>query len=80
MNEYGKLKKKGYAGFAELYLTHFDGELKSDDEIDVRVYTKLVQLDTKLGTAASEQLCCCLEFTNRSEVIMVSFIVFLLQT
>ena len=71
MNEYGRLRKNGYAGFAELYLTHFDGELKSDDEIDVQVYYKLVQLDTKLGITASEQLSCCLKFTTRSEIIMV---------
>ena len=48
-----------------------DKESKTDDKIDIQVYDKLVQLDSKLGTAASEQLCWCLQYTTRSDIIEV---------
>ena len=41
------------------------------DEINIQVYTKLVQLDSKLGTTSSEQLGCCLKYTTRSNIIKV---------
>ena len=44
------------AGFAQRYLRECDRQSKSDDQIDIQVYTKLVQLDSKLGTTATEQL------------------------
>ena len=50
-----------------------DQESKSDNEIDIQVFDKLVQLDSKLGTTASEQLTCCLEYTTRSDIIEVYF-------
>ena len=63
----------GWAGFANLYLRRFEKESKSDNEIDIQVYDKLVQLDSKLGTTASEQLTCCLVYTTRSDIIKVYF-------
>ena len=57
MNDYEELKKNGFVGFAHKYLYKLIiHESKSHDEIDIHVYTKLVQLDSKLGTTASEQL------------------------
>ena len=71
MNEYERLRKKNLVGFANLYLWQCNKESKKDDQIDIQVYTKLVQLDSRLGTTASEQLRWCLEFTTRSDFIEV---------
>ena len=71
MNEYEELRETGSAGFANLYLWRCKQESKSDNEIDIQVYDKLVQLDSKLGTTASEQLTCCIVYTTRSDIIEV---------
>ena len=71
MNEYEGIKKAGLYGFAGAYLNRFNTKVKSDDEIDVEIYTKLVQLDSKIGTTASEQLYWCLHCTTRSDIIEV---------
>ena len=71
MNEYEELKKAGLYGFADAYLDRCNTKAKSDDEIDVEVYTKLVQLDSKLGTTASKQFDGCLFYTTRSDIIQV---------
>ena len=73
LNEYEELKKKRFVGFAAKYLNKVKSKLH--DEIDIQVYTKLVQLDSRLGTTASEQLRWCLEFTSRSDIIKVKIIV-----
>ena len=75
MNEYESLRKEGFIGFAQLYLRRCNKESMKDDGIDIQVYTKLVELDSKLGTTASEQLARCLQFTTRSDVIKVKIIV-----
>ena len=77
MNEYENLKKSGFVGFAHGYLRQFDNKSKSDtksksdDEIDIQVYSKLVELDSKIGTTASEQLYGCLQCTTRSDIVEV---------
>ena len=45
--------------------------LKSDDEIDAEIYSKLIELDARLGTTASEQLFVILCNTTRSDIIKV---------
>ena len=57
-----------YIGFAHLYLKRCD---KESDEIDKEAYTKLVELDTRLGTPASKQLHQCLSYTTLWEIIKV---------
>ena len=71
VTEYEDLRTKGLVGFANLYLLRCNKESKSDDEIDKEVYSKLVELDTRLGTTASEQLFKCLSKTTRSDIIKV---------
>ena len=71
VNEYERLRKKGFVGFAQLLLQRYYVESKTDDEIDIQVYTKLVKLDSRLGTTASEQLAKCLKITTRSDIIKV---------
>ena len=73
VNEYESLRKKDYVGFAEVYLKRCDEESKSNDEIDKEIYSKLVKLDTRLGTTAGEQLFGCLEHTLNLDIIKVLF-------
>ena len=65
------MKELGRVGFAEVYLRRCDKESKSNDGIDKEIYAKLVELDTRLGTTASEQLFMCLWHTSRSDIIKV---------
>ena len=57
--------------YANEYLERCNKESKSNDKINKEVYTKLVELDTRLGTKASKQLFWCLENTTRSDIIKV---------
>ena len=58
-------------GFSNVYLYRLRAKSKSDDEIDIEVYTKFVELDSKLGTTASKLLGECLLSTTRSDIIQV---------
>ena len=72
VNEFDEnTKENGFIGYAEVYLWRCNEESKSNDEIDIHVYKKLVELDTKLGTTASEQLLQILSHTTRLDIIMV---------
>ena len=72
MNKFDEYaRKNGFIGFAEAYLWRCNEESKSNDEIDIDVYKKLVALDTRLGVTASEQLYKCLLKTSRSDIIQV---------
>ena len=73
MNQYEELRKRNVVGYAHLYLIQCKKESKPDDQIDVQIYSMLVELDTKIGTAAAEQLTNCLKATDRSDMIKVSF-------
>ena len=53
----------GYAGY---YLEQMNG-----DEADPSIYRQLVDIDTGLGTKASDQLYVCLRLTSRPEFIKV---------
>ena len=65
------MKKTDLVGFANEYLWRCKKESKSEDEIDIQVYTKLVQLDSRLGTTAAEQLYWCVMHTQRWDFIKV---------
>ena len=72
VNEFDENKKKnGFIGYAEVYLWRCNEESKSNDEIDIDVYKMIVELDTKLGVTASEQLSRCLFCTSRLDIIKV---------
>ena len=71
VDEYECVRKANYIGFAELNLRRCNEESKPNDAIDIRFYTKLVELDARLGTTASEQLFKCLQKTTRSDIIKV---------
>ena len=65
------MRKAGAVGFADVYLNRCNKESESNEIIDNNVYGKLVELDTKLGTTASEQLYGCLNRTTRLDIIKV---------
>ena len=71
MNEYEQIRWMGFTGFAQLYLHTCHDSSKSDDKMDIDIYTKLVQLDSKLGTSATEQLFWCVFYTLRMDLIKV---------
>ena len=71
VNEYKSLRKEGLVGFTEVYLMRCNEESKSDSAIDKEIYTKLVELDTRLGTTASEQLLRCVFSTLNLDIIKV---------
>ena len=73
VNEYESLRKVNFVGFADVYLERCNQESKTGDKIDVEVYTRLVELDTRLGTSSSEQLYWCLLRTTRWDIIKVRF-------
>ena len=39
-----------------MYLFQCQKQSKTDDDIDIQVYTELIKLDSKLGTTATNQL------------------------
>ena len=61
-----RMKHIGYAGY---YLEQM--KYKSYDEADASLYRQLVDIDTSLGTKASDQLFVCLTLTSQSEFIKV---------
>ena len=69
MNDNKHVKKNGWVGFAELFLQRFRD--KSLTETDLQVFAQLVELDSRLGTTASEQLTGCLLLNVRWNVLKV---------
>ena len=74
MTEYEKLRENGRVGFAHVYLYRCDKESKAENIADVQLDKKLVELDTRLGTAASEQLFKGLQYTTRWDIFKVLFL------
>ena len=62
--DYDVIKKAGGVGYAEYYLHNCIS-------IDKEVYSKLVELDTRLGTTSSEQLFKCVFHTLNLDIIKV---------
>ena len=58
-------------GFASLYLWRCNEESKFNDEISVHVYNNLINIDSRLGTTATEQLFFCVFYSLRYDLIEV---------
>ena len=71
VNEFEDYDNIRAPGFAAIYLARCEEESKTDDEIDVNIYTKLLELDARLGTTASEQLFYCVKYTHRLDLLKV---------
>ena len=53
-------------GFAAYYCKKCE-----DEQMDVQIFKKLVELDAKLGITAVEQLHSCLKYTTKLYIIQV---------
>ena len=71
MTKYEKLREDRYVGFANVYLQRCEKESTSENIADVQIYEKLVELDTRLCTTATEQLFKCLFYSLRLDLIKV---------
>ena len=71
MNENECLKKSNHIGFAHFYFSRCNQESQSKNEIVKEVYTKLIELDTRLGTQPSEQLFMCVFHTLDLDILKV---------
>ena len=71
VNENECVKNANYDGFGHVYYRHYK-ESKPKDEIDEEIYSKIVELDMRLGTPPSEQLFMCF-FTLDLKIIKVCF-------
>ena len=69
MSDFDCFQGTDWIGFAHFYLQRCG--TKSDDEIDIQVYSKLVELDSRLGTTATEQLLQCIFHSLRLELVKV---------
>ena len=65
------LRKNKWVGFASFYLGRCEEKSKTGEQIDKEIYAKLIKLDERLGTKASEQLFDCLWRTTRWDIIKV---------
>ena len=75
VNEYESLRKDDWVGFADVYLVKCYEESDADNKVDIPLYTKLVELDSKLGTNASEQLRSCINITTEWNFIKVFLVI-----
>ena len=74
-----KMREFGFVGFAHVYLWRCDqDEVRRKYLADIESYKKLMELDSRLGTTRSEQLCSCLAVqklllckTTRPDIIKV---------
>ena len=71
MNEYECVRKDNCVGFANVYLEGCNKRSHPNNVIDKEVYSKLVELDTRLGTTATVQLSECVFYTLNLDMIKV---------
>ena len=71
VNENECVKKANYIGFGHFYLSRCSQESQSGNDIVKQVYSKLVELDTRLGTPPSEQLFHCILYTLDWDILKV---------
>ena len=58
-------------GYADYYLAQSGNGSNMVNEADVKIYSKLVQIDSMLGIPLSRQLAVCLCWTTRWDIIKV---------
>ena len=72
VNDNAQLKTYGFVGFAHIYLQQCTKKSEADNEIDIQVYTTLVQVDSNSGTTAAEQLSMLVTYSLRLDLVKVS--------
>ena len=68
---YDSLRKQRFVGYANLYLFKCWNDSKKKNEAEESIYRQLIDIDSKLGTEASEQLYWCITNTTRWDIIKV---------
>ena len=58
-------------GYADYYLMRCWNDSKKINKAEASVYRQLVEIDSVLGTTAYNQLCACLSWTTRWNIIQV---------
>ena len=71
VNDNKFVKERNYIGFAHVYVSQCHRESNPNNEFDKKLYSKLVKLDKRLGTRASDQLNECISQTTRPDIIKV---------
>ena len=64
-------EKHKYVGYAEYYLFKCWDKSELKNKADVTIYKQLLEIDSKLGTTQSEQLCGCVFNSLRVDLIKV---------
>ena len=73
VSEDDSLRQSNFRGFACQYLAQCNTEFESDDEVNIEVFTQLLELDSLSGkTTATEQLFHCLHQSLRLDLVKVS--------
>ena len=67
----GRILRQAGIGYADCYLATCWNDSEMINEADTSVYSKLVDIDSKLGTDIASQLTCCLRRTTRWDIIKV---------
>ena len=65
------MRNDNWVGFAHVYLDRCNEESDAGVKADIVVYTKLAELDSRLGTTTSEQLYGCLLERTQWDIIKV---------
>ena len=68
---YDFCRKKGYYGFANLYLYECIDKSELINKADVTIYKQLLEIDAKFGTTQMEQLWSCVRRSLRIDLIKV---------
>ena len=72
-NKFDVLRKKhGYVGFAQYYLRGCYDDSALLNKAENKIYKKLLEIDSKLGTTQTEQLFSCVFHSVRMDLIKVS--------
>ena len=71
MLEYDELREIGCVGYADYYLFKCWDKSELKNKADVAIYKQLLEIDLKLGTAPSEQLLGCLDYSPRKDLVEV---------
>ena len=69
--DHDKLRGDGFVGYAHFYLQECWNESELKNNSDVSIYKQLLEIDSKLGTAPSEQLLGCLDYSPRKDLVEV---------
>ena len=72
-NNFDVLREKlGWVGYAHYYLGHCYDDSALLNKAENKIYKKLLEIDSKLGTTQTEQLFSCVFHSVRMDLIKVS--------